>query len=261
MVEETILLSKQIEHNGHLSGPKVIGLKKIPLKQAEQEVIPEVNPEEKKIAMEIEIANLNQKLQNLNKQSDQILFDLKEKIEQEKEAWNIQKEQERKEAQQQGYEDGFQQGKQEVLEQYQTLIQEANDIVDKAKEDYYKTIEKHEKAIITLAIKAAEKILTKEIEQDESYVTSIIRKAMEELKDHSHVAIYVSPKDYELVINQKDELEQSLQEGEILSIYVDQKLSQGDCILSHPFGQIDISIDLQLQQIKNALEEKLTENQ
>ena len=80
-------MSKQIEYNGHLSGPKVIGLKKIPLKQAEQEVIPEVNPEEKKIAMEIEIANLNQKLQNLNKQSDQILFDLKEKIEQEKEAW------------------------------------------------------------------------------------------------------------------------------------------------------------------------------
>lgn len=253
-------MSKQLNQQEHRSNEKVISLRKIPIIKAEPEVHPEINVEEQKVALEIEVSNLNQKINELHKQSDQILFDLKEKIEREKEAWQEEKERERELAHQQGYEEGFEKAKEEVFRQYETLIAEANRIVEKAKEDYYQTIEKHQHAIITLAIKAAEKILTREIERDESYVTSIIRKAMEDLKDHSNVAIHVSPKDYELVISQKDELEQSLNDGEILSIYVDHKLDQGDCILSHPFGQIDISIDLQLQQIKNALEEKITEN-
>ena len=260
-MEETILLSKKIDQHEHRSNKKIIALKQIPISKLNTEMTPTINAEDEKIALEIEIADLKQEIASLKQQREKILFDIKEQVDREKEAWQAEKERERQQAKEQGYEEGFQKAQEEALQKYHSLIEQANDIVQKATDDYHKTIEKHEHAIITLAIKTAEKIITKEIEQDETYVTSIIRKAMEDLKDHSNVAIYVSPNDYDLVMNQKDELEQSLQDGEILSIYVDQKLNEGDCIISHPFGQIDISIDLQLEQIKHALEQKLTENQ
>lgn len=260
-MEETILLSKKIDQHEHLSNKKIIAIKQIPISKLDTEMTPTKNGEDVKTALEIEIANLKQEIASLKQQREKILFDIKEQVDREKEAWQTEKEQERKRAQQQGYEEGYQKAQEEALQKYDVLIEQANNIVQKATEDYHRTIEKHEHAIITLAIKTAEKIITKEIEQDETYVTSIIRKAMEDLKDHSNVAIHVSPNDYDLVMNQKDELEQSLKDGEILSIYVDQKLNEGDCIISHPYGQIDISIDLQLEQIKHALEQKLTENQ
>ena len=254
-------MSKKIDQHEHRSNKKIIALKQIPISKLNTEMTPTINAEDEKIALEIEIADLKQEIASLKQQREKILFDIKEQVDREKEAWQAEKERERQKAKEQGYEEGFQKAQEEALQKYHSLIEQANDIVQKATDDYHKTIEKHEHAIITLAIKTAEKIITKEIEQDETYVTSIIRKAMEDLKDHSNVAIYVSPNDYDLVMNQKDELEQSLQDGEILSIYVDQKLNEGDCIISHPFGQIDISIDLQLEQIKHALEQKLTENQ
>lgn len=257
-MEETILLSK---HNEPHFREKVITLKKVQTTSGEPLNNSIWSDLDEKVSLEIEVANLKQQIRSLQEQSEHLLFDLKQKIDQEKEAWQLEKENERKQAQAKGYEEGYREGQQSAMSKYESLLHEANEIVEKATEDYYRTIEKHQQAIITLAIKASEKIITKEITLDETYVTSIISKAMDDLKDHSNISIYVSPKDYGLVMKQKDELEQSIQSGELLSIYVDTKLHEGDCIISDPFGQIDVSIDLQLQQIKNALEEKLMENQ
>ena len=241
--------------------PKVISIKKVEVSKQENESTNEISLEDKKTALEIEVKDLEQQIRSLKEKSDQMLIELREQMNEEKEAWQLEKENERKAAQQKGYEEGYKQGQQAALQQYEKLLQDANEIVEKATEDYHRTIQKHEQAIIVLAIKTAEKILTKEIQEDKSYVTSMIRKAMEELKDHSNIAIYVSPNDYELVMNQKQELEQSVKDGELLSVYIDATLDEGDCVISHPFGQIDISLDVQLQQIKHALEEKIAENE
>lgn len=255
VVEETILLFKQN------SPSKVIGLREVTIPQAVEKQPATLNQEDRKVALQIEINNLEQQKKSLKNESEQILFDLRENMNQEKEAWQLEKETERKQAEEKGYEVGFQKGEESALQQYEALLEEANRIVEKATEDYHRTIEKHEQTIVTLSIKAAQKILKREIEADETYVTSIIRKAMEDLNELTNISIYVSPIDYELVLQQKTEIEQSMQDEETLSIYIDPKLTKGDCIINHPFGQIDISLDLQLQQIKDALEEKLTENE
>src|SRR5699024_3849431 len=130
-----------------------------------------------------------------------------------------------------GYHEGFQKAEEAVFQKYESILQEANNIVEKATKDYHRTVEKHEQAIVVLAIKAAERILTKEIERDETYVTSIIDKAMEDLNEFEDISIHVSPIDYELVMSQKEELEQSIRDGETLSIYVNTKLKQGDCVI------------------------------
>jgi len=89
----------------------------------------------------------------------------------------------------------------------------------------------------------------------------IIKHALEDLKDRSNISIYVEPADYEFVSKRKEELEELLEADELISIYADQHLNQGDCVIKHPFGQLEVGIDVQLKQIKTALEEIVLENQ
>ena len=58
---------------------------------------------------------------------------------------------------------------------------------------------------------------------------------------------------------QKPELEQIVGTKDLISIYVDPELKKTDCVIKHPNGQIDVSIDSQLRQVKNALFEKVME--
>src|SRR5699024_6101586 len=119
----------------------------------------------------------------------------------------------------------------------------ANDIVHLAKEDYDKTISKHEQAIISLAIATAEKITRAKIEEDKSYFEGMVEVAISELKDSSNVEIFVHPSKYKLILNQKDELQQMVRDEDVISVYTDRNLNKDSCLIKHLFGQIDVSID------------------
>ncbi|MFB4475339.1 flagellar assembly protein FliH, partial [Oceanobacillus caeni] len=58
----------------------------------------------------------------------------------------------------------------------------------------------------------------------------------------------------------KQELTQLLENNLKLSIYVKEELDVNACIVEHPFGQIDASIDTQLSQIKQILQDVVQEN-
>lgn len=239
---------------------KVISLKKVNEINRDKTDFAQLNLDEQHATLQIEIERHKQQLVSLQKQKDKMLQDIKEAIHKEKEEWLETKEQEREQVKKVGFKVGYDEGQESATEQYTNLLAEANEIVQTAKKDYEQTIEKHEKAIVHLAVTVAKKIISEEIRDNQDHFTAIVRKAIDDLKDKSNISIYLHPYDYQFVIRQKEELEQMVEDGETISVYVDQHLNEGDCVIKHPFGQIDVGIDLQLQQIKSALEEKVTEN-
>src|SRR5699024_4259079 len=128
-----------------------------------------------------------------------------------------------------------------------------------AKEDYFRTIDKHEETIIQLAVTSARKILHQELAGNEEAFLAVIKESIKELQDDAYIHIYVNPDEYGHVVAQKSELEQIVGTKDLISIYADPELGKYDCIIKHPNGQIDASIDLQLRQIKNVLAEKVME--
>ena len=258
MAEETILLSKLTGPND-LPNHKVITLKRLnTLNQKKHHSV--VSPEKEKANIQLEIEQYKQQLSALKEQKDKMLLDIKNAINEEKAEWQETKKIEQEKAEKIGYKVGYDAGEEKALTEYEKLLTEANQIVENATKDYHRTIEKHEEAIAQLAITVAAKIIDDKIAGDNSYFINIVKKAIEELKDTSNISIYLHPQDYEFVSKQKEELEQLVEDDEIISIYCDQHLNKGDCVIKHPFGQIDTGIDTQLQQIKRALEEKITEN-
>lgn len=256
---ETISLSKRLNQQKESKHHKVISLKSVAELNKEKSNGTNFSHEEQYATLQMKLENVKHQIASLEQQKEKMLNDLKEAIDSEKQEWMKQKEVEKKQAKEVGHKIGVDQGREEALTEYGELIEEANKIVDSATNDYYQTVEKHEQTIIKLAISMAEKIMEQKITEDHQQFTSIISKAIEELKDHSYVTIYVHPNKYRFVMKQKEELEQMVEDGDIISVYMDQELKPGDCMIKHPFGQIDIGIDSQLQQLKNALDEKLAE--
>lgn len=255
MAEETILLSDFKSTNN----PKVITLKKINQIEPKEE-LEQLELDEQDATLRIEIEKKKEELKSLEEQKNKMLIELKEAILKEKEAWQETKEMERKQAEEVGYKVGYDAGEEKAIQEYNDVIKKVNEIVETATKDYHRTIEKHELAIVQLAITAAKKIINHKISKNEEHFLAIVKKAIKELKDKSTLSIYLHPDNYQFVSKQKEELEQMIEDDEIISLYIDDSLNEGDCVIKHPFGQIEVGIDLQLQQIKDALEEKLMEN-
>jgi len=244
--------------NSTSKNKKVISIKKL-AEIFEQKSETESYVHENETTLQLKVDQLKNDIENLQLQKERVLQDLQAAIQEEKQVWEQEKESEKKAAQEVGYKVGYDAGYEEVLKQHNMLLAEANEIVKLAKQDYDKTISKHESAIVNLAIAAAEKITTTSIEEYPEYFSKVVEEAILDLKDSSNVEIIVNPSKYELIMSQKSELEQLVREDDVISIYTNKHLCENSCTIKHPYGQIDVGIDVQLQQIKHALEEKITE--
>lgn len=255
-----ILLFNSKEDHLHKTNEKVISIKNLSeIKQSK-----ELNEKDVNLSshgnIQNQIEQQKQELLSLQEKKEQLIENMKITIEKEKEAWLKTKEQEREEAQQAGFKTGYDAGQEEAMKTYDHQLTKANNFVETARTDYLRTIGKHEKTIVQLSIATAEKILHQKLEEDEQSLLEIVKQGIAELKDRSEIAIYVAPTSYKFVMERKDELESLLEDGEIISVYLNQQMTQGDCLIKHAFGQIDVGIDVQLQQIKTALEEIIAEN-
>ena len=210
------------------------------------------------------LANVEQakeELKQLEEQKATMLSNVQEEIDRARENWEIEKAALMETAQKAGYEAGFQTGKEASMKEYEAEIAEANHIVDLVKVDYQKTLEQTEDVIIDIAIHTAEKILGEKLNEAPERFLELVRLALKEINDQSVVSIYLHPANYETVLVQKAELKRMLEKDTKLSLYMNDELQEGSCLIEHPFGQIDASIDTQLEAIRNALRELIMEHE
>lgn len=218
------------------------------------------NSENGQATMEEEILHAEKQLEDLQQQKEQLLKEIAEEIAREKENWQIEKASYIDQANKEGYKAGFALGKEESFAEYKEKINQANLIIKSAQEEFYSVVEQSEQKIIDLAIHTAEKIINKEISNHPKSFLSIVTKAMEEIKDQPSVSIYLHPNNYEFVFKEKNELREVLDGDTNVEIYIDQQINENGCLIKHSFGEIDASVDTQLDKIHDVLTEISMEN-
>lgn len=260
MVEVTILLFNTYQHS-YNDNEKRIKIRPIELIKKEPNNNNGIATMDEQInARQDELHEINHQLDQKKEQCETLLTEAQEKIAKEKEQWEDEKKQLIAEANKLGYKEGFSTGKEESLNHYAELLSKANGIVDAASEDYHARIESSEDIILSLAIHSAEKIIQMKLEEKPEIFLHIVKAAIKEIKEQSTISIYLHPDNYQFVINQKDELSRLLDSDSKLSIYVKDGLKINYCLIEHPFGQIDASIDTQLKQLRAILHEVNMEN-
>ncbi|WP_197431791.1 flagellar assembly protein FliH [Lentibacillus sp. JNUCC-1] len=225
---------------------KPIHISKRPNHETPDEEISVQQAEEQVELLKNDITRLKEEQSALIEETNTSIHEEKRKWAEEKQGWI-------EEAQREGYEQGFSSGKEEALKSYSELLQQANSIVDLGKSDYYETVQKSTDAILDLGIRTAEKILHSHLEKNPESFLTIVHHAINELKNQSDVSIYLSPENYEQVLKQKDELVQLIGENSTLNLYIKEDMVRNQCLIEHPYGQIDAGIDTQLTQIRKSL--------
>ncbi|WP_185147933.1 flagellar assembly protein FliH [Peribacillus simplex] len=200
-------------------------------------------------------------------EAETLLLDAKQKaqaiaaeIQQDREHWENQKkvmfiEQAQKEGYQQGVEDGFQKGYNEIAGD----IAFAKEVVESSKKDYRQHIESSETVILNLAVKVAEKIIGHQLEKDEESFLSIVKRAIKEARDYREVQLHIHPVQYQSILSHKEELIAIFPKDTELYIFPDDEIEENSCIIESENGRIDASVDSQLQEIKVKLTELLWE--
>lgn len=254
-MEVTILLSNTYQHSSK-NNQKQIKIRPIELiRKQTTDTHRLATIDDEWNAKQSEIEEMNHQLVHAREQSNAILTETQEMIMKEKKQWEDEKKQLIEEAKDLGYKEGFSISKEEILNDYAGLLSQANEIVDSAREDSQAILENSEDIILQLAIQSAEKIIHAKLEEKPETFIPIVKAAIKDIKEQSIVSIYLHPDNYQLVMSQKDELSRLLDSDSKLTIYAKDEMKVNHCLIEHPFGQIDASIDTQIKQLRAILHE------
>lgn len=142
-------------------------------------------------------------------------------------------------------ESAYQQGKEKALFEMTQMLLDAREIRDK-------TISETEQDILCLAVKLAEKIIGREIENNKSTVVEIVSNALRNAKRQDKLTVRVSQKDYSTVQEKFVELSQSSRTSYV-DIVPDPRVTLGGCIIESEVGTIDARLETQLRVLEKAL--------
>ncbi|QRY38629.1 flagellar assembly protein FliH [Bacillus sp. PDNC022] len=156
------------------------------------------------------------------------------------------------EAKQAGYQEGFQKGEADANMQYQAILDQANDIVSLARQDYEEKIESSAEQIVELAFELAKRVWYAAEDTKDQFL-ALVKQVIAEVKEYENISIYVDPEHYEHVMEYKDELIRILQKDTHLAIYSDEKAPKGTCYVETSFGKVEASVDTQMNQLKEKL--------
>lgn len=201
-----------------------------------------------------------QKLASIEEQQQKRIEEADSQIKEERNQWETEKKELIELAQKQGFQKGYEDGRQEAFAQFEHKLQEANHIIDIAKEDYHQILEKQSESIVDISMAAANKVLHNELKEQPNYIRALIKDALDEVKSQPVIIIVIHPDYYEEVHSYQEELQRLVGDETKLSIHADTNIQPTDCIIQYPHGQIETSVNTQLEKIREALMDYVMED-
>ncbi len=165
------------------------------------------------------------------------------KIKQEAEKYRLEVASECEELKEQAQSEGFEAGFRKWTEQ---IVYLENEIA--------KVHQEVQKLVIPIALKAAKKIVGREIEVSETAVVDIIANVLKAVAQHKKIVIYASKKDLEALEIHKNRLKQIFENLESFSLREREDIEQGGCIIETEGGIINAQLSQQWNILEQAFE-------
>lgn len=150
----------------------------------------------------------------------------------------------------QAHKDGFEAGFQEWVNKISELEQE---IIQVRKDT--------EKMILPVALKAAKKIVGREIETSDTAIVDIVSNCLKSVSTHKNIIIYVNKKDVEKLEANRPKLKQLFENLEVLYIRERPDIEQGGCVIETEGGIINAKLENQWRTIENAFDSMIKLNE
>ena len=145
-------------------------------------------------------------------------------------------------AQREGFEEGFKAWV-EKIEQLESEIS--------------KVRQETEKVILPVALKAAKKIVAKELETSENAIIEIVSSNLKAVATHKRITIYVNKKDLESLERNKESLKKMFDQLEVFNIRERADVEQGGCVIETEGGIINARLENQWKILESAFEKMM----
>ena len=160
-------------------------------------------------------------------------------------------------AKEDGYQDGFEQGKKEGFNLYNALIDEVNQLKQEVYKYKRETAKQLEKDIVKLIIDSINKIINHELNENNELILNVIKVAIDKCTFTESLIIRVSEDDFETVNSSINRIYMMTEGIDQVEIKCDKFLKSGSVVIDTVSGKIDASIETQIKQIENAFNELL----
>ncbi len=212
--------------------------------------------EKTKKEQEIETQNLTCLKQEINRHT-QALQQTKEEVK------NIEKEARNKgynNGYQKGKEEGIAAGKKEVMQDIKEILEEINNtknllsqIVEEAQKERENFLERNEEEILELSISVAKKIIGEEIAINKKVIFSVIKSAVDKLKERDKITLRVNPADLETINQFKEKVMYLQSKVSEVKYFPDESVEKGGVIVETSYGVIDATVDAQIKELEKTL--------
>jgi type III secretion protein L len=169
--------------------------------------------------------------------------DILEKAKQDAEAYQKESEEMRRKT----LEEAKKQGEEAGLEKFSESIVRLEQDLKKLRVDVMQ-------AVLPIALKAAKKIVGKELEQFPETIVDIVLQTIAPFTQSQRVTIYVSKADKDLLEQNRPKLKEILSQAHILNVLEREDIAPGGCIIETETGIINASIDNQWRALEAAFE-------
>ncbi|MCZ8536911.1 FliH/SctL family protein [Paenisporosarcina quisquiliarum] len=158
-----------------------------------------------------------------------------------------------KEASEQGFKAGFEQGTLFAEEEFRQKRMEMQVLIETAYEEKAKIVQESESFLLSLSVRVAEKVIKKELKQHDDQLLNIVKQALRQIEESEDVVMQVSLEDYPIILPFLEELKTYVKADSEFKLIPVANLSKGGCMIHTASGSYDATIDSQLQEIKKHL--------
>lgn len=172
-------------------------------------------------------------------------------------AWEAEKAALQQQAYEEAFQVGFEEGTKKSISDMQGTINHVNETIEIAQKNGQSYLDHQERLILEIAMKSAERILGQALEENTELFVSIVKRGLKEAREMREVKVYVSPEYYKLVSDSREELASIFPPDVPMLIFVNDEFESTECYIETNHGRIVVSVDEQLNEMKERLVELL----
>ncbi len=151
------------------------------------------------------------------------------------------------------YQEGLEAARQEFEQERTELADQVAQTIEGIQHQVEEFWVAMEPELLKLAVEIARKVVHREISENQDVILNMIKIALYQLKERQSLKIRVSPADYDLLREHKEEIISSCDGMRTLEIIDDRRVEQGGCLIEGDNGNLDARIGTQLKEIERAL--------
>ncbi len=124
-------------------------------------------------------------------------------------------------------------------EGFQAGFEQWTDVVRSLENEIKKVRDELQKSVMSVALKAAKKIVTSELTTNPETIIDIVSNTLKTVAQHKKIVLYVSKTDFEIIDTNKNKIKQIFEDLESLSIRERDDIEPGGCVIETEGGIIN----------------------